>query len=93
MLKRAEVRFTGKVQGVYFRDFTKRYSEELGVVGWVMNLDDDSVKAVFEGEENDILEVIRRLWEEHPIAKVDNAEVLWGEHSGGYRDFRIEYLD
>jgi acylphosphatase len=40
----------GKVQGVFFRDSTRREAERLGVAGWVTNRRDGAVEAVFEGE-------------------------------------------
>ena len=92
MFKRAEAWFTGRVQGVYFRDYTRRHSIELRVRGWVMNQDDGSVQAVFEGEENDILEVIRRLREEHPIASVDGVDIRWEDYRGEFKEFQIRYL-
>jgi acylphosphatase len=93
MRKRVDARFTGKVQGVYFRDFTCRYSDELGVKGWVMNCPDGTVQAVFEGEESDIIEVIRRLREEHPIARVDGIDLKWSGFTGDFRDFETRYFD
>ena len=54
MRERAEVMFFGKVQGVSFRAYTRRYAIVAGVNGWVQNLPDGSVVAVFEGERSDI---------------------------------------
>jgi len=93
MKKRADARFTGKVQGVYFRDFTCRYSNELGVRGWVMNCPDGTVRAVFEGDESNILEVIRRLREEHPMARVDRFDLKWSEFIGDFQKFETRYFD
>jgi acylphosphatase len=39
----------GRVQGVFFRDTTRRRAQELGVAGWVANRDDGAVEAAFEG--------------------------------------------
>lgn len=93
MRLRAEARFTGKVQGVYFRDYTRRYASELGVTGWVKNMPDRSVRAVFEGERADIEEVVRRLREEHPSARVDEVELEWSDFTGEFRSFVVEYRD
>jgi acylphosphatase len=45
--KRVEV--SGNVQGVFYRDNCRRQAEEQGVTGWVRNLPDGRVEAVFEG--------------------------------------------
>jgi acylphosphatase len=49
---RAHVFVSGRVQGVFFRQNTVRQAQNLGVRGWVKNLDDGRVEAVFEGEES-----------------------------------------
>jgi acylphosphatase len=46
---RRRVRATGRVQGVFFRDSTRREALRRGVAGWVRNCGDGSVEAVFEG--------------------------------------------
>jgi len=48
---RVHVFVSGRVQGVFFRSETKRKPDNYGVKGWVRNLTDSRVEAVFEGEE------------------------------------------
>jgi len=48
---RAHVFVSGRVQGVYYRASTRDKAREEGVDGWVRNLDDGRVEAVFEGTE------------------------------------------
>lgn len=50
-LVRVRVVVEGRVQGVWFRESTRREAQRLGVAGWVRNLSDGSVEAVFEGGE------------------------------------------
>jgi acylphosphatase len=90
MMARAEVKFIGKVQGVSFRAYTRRYAISAGVCGWVENLPDGSVRAVFEGERKDIERVVHRLCTEHPVAEVERFDVQWGEPTGEYDSFSIK---
>ncbi len=48
---RLHVFISGKVQGVYFRQNTSYKAQELNVMGWVRNLKDGRVEAIFEGEQ------------------------------------------
>ena len=50
MTVRKRVRASGTVQGVFFRDTTRREADARGVAGWAANRDDGTVEAVFEGE-------------------------------------------
>ena len=47
---RSRVVAHGRVQGVFFRDTTRRRAQALGVAGWVANRDDGAVEAAFEGD-------------------------------------------
>jgi acylphosphatase len=89
MKARAEVIFKGKVQGVYFRDYTRRFALRKDVFGWVRNLPDGTVEAIFEGEKMDIEEVIRMLREEHPVARVDEIDATWTEHRNQFDRFEV----
>jgi len=50
-MKTVQVRIEGRVQGVYFRDYTRREALKQGVDGWVRNLPDGSVEAVISGSD------------------------------------------
>jgi acylphosphatase len=89
MKARVEAIFKGKVQGVYFRDYTRRFALQKNVFGWVRNLRDGTVQAVFEGEKENIEEVIRMLKEEHPIARVDEIDAVWTEYRNQFDRFEI----
>ncbi|MFN8160948.1 MAG: acylphosphatase [Solirubrobacterales bacterium] len=56
---RRRVLVEGRVQGVWFRDSTRRIAEREGVAGWVRNRADGALEAVFEGPED----AVRRLVE------------------------------
>jgi len=55
---RKRVIVSGRVQGVFFRDSTRRRAESAGVTGWVRNTADGTVEAVFEGEDSAVEEMI-----------------------------------
>jgi acylphosphatase len=51
---RRRVVVQGRVQGVFFRDSTRREAARRGVAGWVSNRPDGAVEAVFEGSPPDV---------------------------------------
>lgn len=89
MRARAEARFRGKVQKVHFRDYTRRFARRMNVTGWVKNMPDGSVEALFEGKDEDVNEVIRLLSEEHPYAQVEHIDVIWSQSKDEFSRFDI----
>ena len=81
----------GRVQGVFFRDFTSRRVRELDLGGYVRNLPDSTVGVYAEGEREKLEELIRHLKTGPPSATVDRVEVIWGGYSGGYSGFSIKH--
>jgi acylphosphatase len=72
----------GRVQGVFFRDSTRQRAEAAGVAGWVANLPDGTVEAVFEGDD-DAVETLVRWVEEGPRgADVERVDVTDEEPEG-----------
>jgi acylphosphatase len=72
----------GEVQGVFFRDATRRRAESGGVAGWVANRSDGSVEAVFEGEEDEVEAMIAFCREGSSRAQVESVEVTEEEPEG-----------
>ncbi|MBC7081243.1 MAG: acylphosphatase [Thermoplasmatales archaeon] len=89
-MKRVSVRIYGKVQGVWFRAHTKEMADKLGLCGWVKNMPDGSVWAVFEGDERRIEEMIEWCHHGPPLARVERVEIN-EEEPKGEKDFRIKY--
>ena len=82
------VRVHGSVQGVFFRDTTRRRAESRGVAGWVRNCADGTVEAVFEGEP-DAVDALVRFCERGPRgASVQRLEVT-EEESEDLTGFRV----
>lgn len=90
--KQARVFVSGRVQGVFFRAEAKNMADSLGLTGWVRNLPDGRVEAVFEGEEDKIKEAIRWCHKGPAFARVDDVRVEWSDSLEGYRSFQIKYF-
>ena len=91
MKTRAHVFVSGRVQGVFFRYETRRLARRLNVNGWVRNLPDGRVEALFEGEKDRVLELIEFCKRGPPGARVKHIEVRWEEPTGEFKDFQIRY--
>jgi len=88
---RAHAIISGRVQGVFFRMETKRAADRFGVSGWVQNLRDGTVEAVFEGDRNQIDDILAWCKEGPPRAKVTDVNISWEDYSGEFRKFDISY--
>ena len=88
---RVHVLVSGLVQGVFFRQKTKQQAESRGVTGWVRNLDDGKVEAVFEGEENHVAALVDFCRKGPQGAMVTNVDVCSEEFLGEFTDFRVTY--
>lgn len=86
-LTRVRVRARGRVQGVFFRAETRSRAQSLGVTGWVSNLPDGSVGAVFEGEQDPVDSMVRWCRHGPDGARIDELEVTPEEPEGevGFR--------
>ena len=84
---RAHVYVSGTVQGVYFRATTRDEARERDVDGWVQNLDDGRVEAVFEGPEEAVAGMVDFCHEGSSAASVENVAVEYDEPQGedGFR--------
>jgi acylphosphatase len=78
----------GRVQGVFFRDTTRRMAESRGVAGWVRNNPDGSVEAAFEGEPAAVDEMVRFAHDGPRGAAVERVEVV-DEEPEGATGFRV----
>jgi len=89
MRRRYHVLISGRVQGVFFRANTWKKARSLGLTGWVRNLPDGCVEAVFEGE--DIAALAMKEWcrTGTPPARVDRLEAEEESPTGEFTDFMI----
>ena len=82
---------SGRVQGVYYRGFTEKVANELGLTGFCQNLPDGRVWVEVEGDRAVIEELIKKLHPGPPGARVANVQVSWRPWEGRFRDFSIRY--
>ena len=87
---RAHVFVTGKVQGVYYRATTRDTAQKHDIDGWVRNLDDGRVEAVFEGPEEKIESMVEWCETGSPRARVDDVDVEY-EDPDGIEGFEVQY--
>lgn len=91
MKVRAHVFVSGRVQGIFFRSETRHEAKKHGVKGWVRNLRDGRVEAVFEGEEEAVKDLIGFCKRGPSGARVTHVDVAWGSYTGESKNFRIRY--
>lgn len=73
--KRILVRVEGRVQGVFFRDYTEREARRLNLSGWVRNLPDGSVQAEVEGDDAVLAAMVQWFHTGSPTADVRAVHV------------------
>ncbi|HEY1011765.1 MAG TPA: acylphosphatase [Herpetosiphonaceae bacterium] len=86
---RARVIVTGKVQGVNFRAACRDQARAVGVGGWVKNLADGSVEAVFEGSQAGVQRMVSWCYSGPIHAHVDHVEPAWEQPTGQEWSFDI----
>lgn len=79
---RAHVFVSGTVQGVYYRASTRDAARERGVDGWVRNLDDGRVEAVFEGSGDDVEAMVEWCRSGSDAAIVEEVDVEYDDPEG-----------
>jgi len=85
---RYRVLIWGRVQGVFFRDTCRRMAERHGVSGWVRNLPDGSVEAVFEGHAGEVRRLVE--WSRHGPRSAEVQEIrVRAESPQGISGFQI----
>ncbi len=81
---------SGRVQGVFFRVYTKEKALMLGLTGWVRNLRDGRVEVVAEGNEDNLRKLLQWLQKEgSPQSIVKKVDWTWFPATGEFRTFEI----
>lgn len=81
----------GKVQGVFFRAYTRDEAEMLGLSGWVRNRPDGSVEALISGDARNVDRMLEWLETGSPMSKVSRVIIESGQQPSETKDFLIRY--
>ena len=88
MKEAVHVFVSGMVQGVFYRSWAEGTARELGLKGWVRNLPDGRVEAVFEGQKSRVDRMMELCRKGPPRAKVDKVEAR-KERVSGFEGFQV----
>lgn len=86
-MKTCRVFISGFVQGVGFRHFIRSKAKELRLTGWVRNLPDGSVEAIFQGNKSSIEEIIKDCKKGPFLSEVESLEIKWENVKQKFDDF------
>ena len=90
-MKRVRVFISGRVQGVFFRAVTQHTAKGFNLSGWVRNVNDGRVEAVFEGADENVNEMLKWCHIGPPAARVEEVITEEEPYIGEFRDFSIKY--
>lgn len=88
-MRRVSLYITGRVQGVFYRRSAQKKANELGVTGWVKNLEDGNVEAVAEGRNEAVDEFISWSKQGPLMADVKEVTVRDSEYKREWDDFKV----
>jgi acylphosphatase len=86
---RAHVVIEGRVQGVFFRASTRDEARKLGINGWVRNLPNGDVEALFEGDKSNVTRMLAWCYKGPPYAVVYKVNVSYETYVGDQEGFLV----
>lgn len=89
-MRRLEVHFSGRVQGVGFRHTTKMLARPLAVNGYVQNLQDGRVRMIVEGEADQPQRLLVAV-QTRMGANISHTQVEERPATGEFADFNVRY--
>lgn len=90
-MESAHVYFSGRVQGVFFRAFAEEVARSHGLRGWVRNMPDGRVEALFAGTRKSIETAIEQCRQGPPASHVDNVDIEWDPGLEDPGPFKVVY--
>lgn len=88
-IARVHLYIEGRVQGVFYRSWASGLAYKLGLTGWVKNLPDGRVEAVFEGPKQKVKEMIEKCKKGSRFSEVSHIDEDWSNASGEFKGFEI----
>jgi len=82
---------SGRIQGVNFRYYVQRKASQLGVAGYVCNLDDGRVEILAQGSRDDLESLVAYVKSNPGVSFVTDLKVSWENPKGNLKGFRITY--
>ena len=89
MLKRVQVYYSGRVQGVGFRYTVRQIAHGYDVVGCIRNLPDNRVELIAEGDEDELKRFVNEVATGDLAVYIRHAPVDWSAPTGEFREFSI----
>ncbi len=89
--RRVRVVISGRVQGVFFRASTRDEARRLGINGWVRNLPNGDVEALFEGDKTAVAQMLLWCHKGPPYAVVHRVDAAYEPFLGDQQGFRVVY--
>ncbi len=90
-MKRFQIMVSGRVQGVFYRDFVRTEAEKLDIVGYVRNLGSGNVEIVAEGEDKKVEKFLAVCRKGPLMAFVKNVDAKEEPPTGEFDGFDIRY--
>ena len=88
---RVHVIISGYVQGVFFRASTRDMAQRFQLNGWVRNLPDGNVEALFEGTVENLHRAVEWCRTGPPGARVVEVKEKWEDYQGDFKGFEVRY--
>lgn len=91
MRKTIHCTISGKVQGVFFRAFSRELARDLHLTGWVRNNRDGTVEIVAQGDEEKLAKLKDKLRQGPPSARVIRVDCEQQDNAETYQEFKLRY--
>ena len=90
-MKQVKIIISGEVQGIYFRAFIKDRASELGLTGYVKNLENHKIEVIAEGHELKLQKLVEHCKSGPPGAQIADVKINYLQYSGDFSRFKIKY--